>query len=366
MIKRTTINSYKKGLLFKENELTGILGKGKYIHIDPLNRLRIDVMSLRDPWITHSDLDLIVKSGMIDSYAKVIDLKDNERALVWIDNRFSKVLGPGLHALWSEFCDIRIEIIDTEMIMLNHKEATAIANADNSGKELEIISVAEGYKCVFFKTGKVEKILDPGRYLFWRNTAVINFYYVDLREKVLDISGQDIMTSDKVTLRMNAVLCYHVIDALKSISSIEDSAQALYREAQLAIRAVVGAYDIDTLLSNKDAIAEALEAGVKKRASDFGIEIISLGIRDIILPGDMKNLLNKVIEAKKAADANLITRREETAAMRSQANTAKILENNPTLMRLRELDILEKIACDSKMNIVLGEKGLADRVMNLL
>ncbi len=80
----------------------------------------------------------------------------------------------------------------------------------------------------------------------------------------------------------------------------------------------------------------------------------------------MKNLLNRVIEAKKEAEANLITRREETAAMRSQANTAKIFENNPMLMRLRELDLLEKIAGDSKMNIVLGEKGLADRVMNLL
>jgi len=84
------------------------------------------------------------------------------------------------------------------------------------------------------------------------------------------------------------------------------------------------------------------------------------------LPGDMKDIMNKVIEAKKAADANLIMRREETAAMRSQANTAKLLENNPTLMRLRELDVLEKIAVNSKLNVVLGEKGLADKVVNLL
>ena len=93
---------------------------------------------------------------------------------------------------------------------------------------------------------------------------------------------------------------------------------------------------------------------------------LSLGIRDVILPGDMKDMLNKVIEAQKAADANLIMRREETAAMRSQANTAKLLDNNPTLMRLRELDVLEKIAGNSKLNVVLGEKGLADRVVNLL
>ena len=76
--------------------------------------------------------------------------------------------------------------------------------------------------------------------------------------------------------------------------------------------------------------------------------------------------MNKVTEAKKAAEANLIVRREETAAMRSQANTAKVLEGNPTLMRLRELEVLERVATSGKLNVVLGEKGLAERVVNLL
>jgi hypothetical protein len=86
----------------------------------------------------------------------------------------------------------------------------------------------------------------------------------------------------------------------------------------------------------------------------------------VILPEDMKDLMNKVTEAKKAAEANLIVRREETSAMRSQANTAKVLEGNPTLMRLRELEVLEKVASAAKLNVVLGEKGLTDRVMNLM
>jgi hypothetical protein len=96
-----------------------------------------------------------------------------------------------------------------------------------------------------------------------------------------------------------------------------------------------------------------------------------VGIRDVILPGDMKDLMNRVTEAKKAAEANLIARREETAAIRSQANTAKLLADSPTLMRLRELEVLEKIAAAGKLNIVvgdksLGEKGLAEKVVNLL
>jgi len=86
----------------------------------------------------------------------------------------------------------------------------------------------------------------------------------------------------------------------------------------------------------------------------------------VILPGEMKDLMNKVTEARKAAEASLITRREETAAMRSQANTARILEQNPTLMRLRELEVLEKVAGSTKLSVVLGEKGLTEKVVNLL
>ena len=94
--------------------------------------------------------------------------------------------------------------------------------------------------------------------------------------------------------------------------------------------------------------------------------MLTIGIRDVILPGEMKELLNKVTEAKKAAEANFIARREETAAMRSQANTAKLLQDNPTLLRLRELETLEKVAATAELKVVLGDKGLADRIVNLL
>jgi regulator of protease activity HflC (stomatin/prohibitin superfamily) len=150
------------------------------------------------------------------------------------------------------------------------------------------------------------------------------------------------------------------------LSTADNATQALYREAQLALRGVIGARDLDQFLGDKDVVARELEVIVRQRVAALGLDVISLGIRDVILPGDMKDLMNKVTEAKKAAEANLIVRREETAAMRSQANTAKVLEGNPTLMRLRELEVLERIAVGGKLNVVLGEKGLAERVVNLL
>jgi len=114
-----------------------------------------------------------------------------------------------------------------------------------------------------------------------------------------------------------------------------------------------------------------LEQSVRDRAGELGLKVLSIGIRNVILPGGMKDLMSKLTEAKKAAEANLIARREETAAMRSQANTAKLLADKPTLMRLRELEVLEKINSTGKLNIVLGPRAqnggcLADRVVNLL
>ncbi len=154
--------------------------------------------------------------------------------------------------------------------------------------------------------------------------------------------------------------------ARQALSATDDVRQALYRETQLALRAVVGARELDVFLTDKDVVAGDIEELVRRRVDELGLKIASVGIRDVILPGDMKGLMNKVMEAKKAAEANLIARREETAAMRSQANTAKLLEGSPTLMRLRELEILENIAIAGDLKVVLGEKGLAERVVSLL
>ena len=123
---------------------------------------------------------------------------------------------------------------------------------------------------------------------------------------------------------------------------------------------------INVVDEDKDGVVGELERGIRRRVEAIGLEVLTVGIRDVILPGEMKDLLNKVTEAKKAAEANLIVRREETAAMRSQANTARLLQDNPTLMRLRELEVLEKVAATAKLSIVLGDKGLAERVVNVL
>jgi regulator of protease activity HflC (stomatin/prohibitin superfamily) len=365
-LKRFKIRSYEIGLYFRDDEFVGLLSEGRHWLFDPLGRVRIEIVSQRDPWLVHDKLDMIVKSAALKDRAIVMDLKDHQRGLVWVDGRFSHVLAPGLYAYWTGARDVRVEIVDARQARFEHKDLKVITRSAGAVRLLDICTVNRNCVGVLFIEGRYVDTLTPGLYAFWKDAADSKLVEVDLRESMADVSGQEILTADKVTLRMNAVVTYRIVDARKAVSATDDVRQALYRETQLALRAVVGARELDAFLTEKDAVSQDIENDVRRRASELGLEFTSVGIRDVILPGDMKDLMNKVTEAKKAAEANLISRREEVAAMRSQANTAKLLAEIPTLMRLRELEVLEKIASTGNLNVVLGEKGLADRVVNLL
>ncbi len=366
IFKTIYIRSYEVGLYFKSGEFRGLLNAGRHWFLDPLGKVKVEVVSLRAPWLAHEKLDMIVRSGALQGRAVVLDLKDYQRALVWVDGRFSHILPPGLYAYWTALRDVKVEVIDARNVRFEHPDLKVIAQSPLAERLLELATVAPHNVGVLFVDGDFVQTLPPGRYAFWKNVAQTVFIQVDLREAMFDVAGQDIMTADKVTLRMNAVVTYRVVDARAAVSTVDDVRQTLYREAQLALRAVVGARELDTFLTEKDGVASELAEMVRTRAKTLGVEVIGVGIRDVILPGEMKELMNRVTEAKKAAEANLIARREETAAMRSQANTARLLADNPTLMRLRELEVLEKVAAGSKLNILLGEKGLTERVMNVL
>jgi regulator of protease activity HflC (stomatin/prohibitin superfamily) len=366
LFKHVIIRSYEAGLHFHDGEFKGLLPAGRHWLFNPLGKVRVDVVSQRAPWLAHEKLDMIVKSGALAGRAEVIDLKDYQRALVWIDGRFSHVLPPGLYAYWTGVKDVRVEIVDARKVRFQHADFKMIVRSPHAAQVLDICTVERNHVGVSFQDGDYVETLPPGEYAFWHKVAASKLVEVDLREQTLDIAGQEIMTADKVTLRMNAVVTYRIVDARQAVTVSDGATQSLYREAQLALRAVVGTRDLDTFLTEKDAVTRAFEEAVRRRAGELGLAIVSVGVRDIILPGEMKDLMNKVTEAKKAAEANLIVRREETAAMRSQANTARLLADNPTLMRLRELEVLEKVATSGKLSVVLGEKGLADRVVNLL
>lgn len=352
--------------MFREGDFVGVLNPGTAWFFDPFRRVRVDTVSRLKPWLIHDQLDQIVKSGQLADQAVVLEVQDHQRALVWIDQRFNRVLTPGRYAYWTGPSEVRVEVVETRSPRFEHPELKTLLRHPEMVRALDITVIERDHAGVLFIDGRYVETLPPGSYAFWKGAADVRIVTLDLRESQVDVGGQEIMTADKVTLRVNAVVTFKVADPRRALGQSDDLRQSLYREAQLLLRGVIGVRELDQLLVEKDAVARELEEGLRRRATEMGLEIVSVGIRDLILPGEMKELMNKVTAARKLAEANLIARREETAAIRSQANTAKLLAENPTLMRLRELEVLEKIATSGELKVLLGEKGLVERVTNLL
>ena len=152
-------------------------------------------------------------------------------------------------------------------------------------------------------------------------------------------------------------------DVLKAVQAAKDPLDFLYKEIQFGLRAAVGTRTLDALLEDKGAVDRTVSGHVHGKFAEIGINVRCIGVKDIILPGDMKEILGKVVEAEKAAHANVIRRREETNATRSLLNTAKVMENNPTALRLKELEALEKVT--EKIGNISVYGGL-DGVLNEL
>ncbi len=297
---------------------------------------------------------------------EVVDLADYERAIVWKDGRVTWVLGPGRHAFWKAPAEVRVERIDATGLRLVHDQIDAILAVRGAAGLVKEIPTEPSHELLVFRDGELVDHVKSGRYVRWTGVGRVSVCTVDRREQVLDVAGQEIMTRDKVTLRVNLVVTYRVTDPVAAVTKVADASQTLYREAQLVLRAAVGTRDIDALLADKESVGAEVAKTLAARGAGFGVTVRAVGLRDIVLPGDMKTILNRVITAQKEAEANVITRREETAAARSQANTARLLAQNPVLARIRELELMGEILAGTNATFVLGQGDLTDQVTSLI
>lgn len=365
MIRVVKIANAQTGLKFKNRRLVAVLAPGWHVAFTAVGET-IEVLNEKDLFVWHEEIDQIVNSGLLAGKIMVIDLKDDQRAMMWLEERFYTLLGPGRHVVWTTQKTVRLEEFTVEEPRFEHRQVYKIARSAVAEKFFETVQVEHGETCLYYRDGKVAAEMGPGFYAFWKGISAIKLKVVSRKERVLDLSGQEIMTADKVSLRLNAVVKFRIVDAIRSDSACESVDSAIYRETQLLLRAIVGGRRIDEMLADKETLTAELSEKLKKTAAEYGVEISGAGIRDVILPGKMREIMNRVVSAQKEAEANQIIRREETAATRSQCNTAKMLEANPTLMRLRELELIEKISEKSKINLFLGEKGLAEKLVNML
>lgn len=160
----------------------------------------------------------------------------------------------------------------------------------------------------------------------------------------------------KVSVRINFVCNYRVTDYVRIMTEIDDFAEQIHVAAQLALRDYVGKYKLDEILENKTQMSEFVFERLKAKEKGLFVEINDVGVKDIILPGEIREIMNTVLIAEKRAQANVITRREEVASTRSLLNTAKLMDENKTLYKLKELEHIERI-CENVGNISLNGSG---------
>jgi regulator of protease activity HflC (stomatin/prohibitin superfamily) len=341
------ITDQELGLVYKNEVLKKILTTGVY-HSCSLTKKRVIVINKKNdlesygiegkPLSTRKDLEEMLQ---------IIQIKDYELAFHYVDGNFLNLIGTGTHTFIRDMYEHRFVICDTRNINLPNTIDQVVFTTENYNRlqttAITGYSVYEGTVGALFVNRKFEKILNPGKYYFFTKANEVTITPIDLRLKTLQVSGQELLTNDKVDLRVNFVLNYRVKDAVKVATGFQMYEEQLYTMVQLALREYISTKNLDELLAEKHEIGHIILDLIKNREEEYGTEFIEAGVKDIILPGDIKEILNTVLLAEKKAMANVITRREETASTRSLLNTAKLMDENETLYKLKELEYLEHI-----------------------
>ncbi len=323
------------------------------------------VYNLTDQFYSSKNLNILLKDEALASMLEVVDVKDNEIVIQYADGKFKQVLTVGKYAFWKGLVEYTFTRVDLSDFNISQDISKAVFTSTDLLRHIRVYVVESYEKGLLMIDGKLEKTLDKGTYYFWKNTTAINVLKADMRKLQMEISGQEILTKDKAGLRINFYCQYKVVDIEKFLIDNKDAEKQLYVLMQLALREYIGNYTLDELLEQKSAIAEYVLEVLKSKAETLGIEIRDCGVKDIILSGELRNIMNQVLVAQKQAQANVITRREETASTRSLLNTAKLMEDNDMLFKLKEMEYVERIA-DKINNISLsGGNQVVDQLKEI-
>lgn len=341
MLKRITIDTYQVGLVFEKRKLVEVIKEGsQWIFGDKQVMVYEKTMAFQAPF----ELNVLLQNEALAVMLEVIEVADNEIVLQFVNGNFKEVLTAGTYAFWKGVTNTYFSRIDLSKVEITEQIPMFLFETVKLRVFVRKFIVSSNDKALLFVNGTYVKELPAGTHYFWNNSTTIEVKTADIRQQQLEISGQELLTKDKAGLRINFYVRYQVTNILKALVDNKDFEKQLYVLMQLALRAFVGSLTLDELLNKKDTIASAILEEVTTKISDLGLAVSDAGIRDVILPGDMKEIMNQVLVVEKKAQANSIMRREETASTRSLLNTAKLMEENEMLWKLKEMEYVEKIA----------------------
>ncbi|QKZ15266.1 slipin family protein [Spirosoma sp. KUDC1026] len=366
-MKTVHIQTWQIGLVFKQGGFKRLLSEGTHWlwpgeTVHTYNRGE----RLQNPPV---DLAILMTYPDVAAVLDVITVPNNEIALQYelTDSvrLFRAVLPAGRWAFWKGVKQYEYVKADLSQIVIPDTIALSSLLSTSLSSYVRSFTVEAHERGVLFIDWKFDRIVTPGTYHWWKNSTPIQVVKADTRQQQMEVSGQEMLTKDKASLRLSFYLQYQVGDIIKALVENREYDKQLYVAVQLALREYVGGLTLDELLDRKGELAPFVLAATTQKAAQLGVDLRGGGVRDIILPGDMRDIMNQVLMAEKKAQANSIMRREETASTRSLLNTAKLMEDNEMLWKLKEMEYVEKIADKINSISVSNDGSMVDQLKHL-
>jgi regulator of protease activity HflC (stomatin/prohibitin superfamily) len=367
--KQVTVPEGERALVHVNGKLDCILQPGRH-QISTFGRdVKVESLSLAQRVLAPAVAETLIQSrpDLVSEHFIEVRTEAGQVAVVSRDGQHYAIQKPATRLLyWKAVGPWTVEVIDTSTSLIVADKLASIILAAGGSPMVKRVTIEDGQVGLVTVDGALLQTIVAGSHSFWTVGPGVNVKIVDTREHALDVTGQEILTRDKVSLRVNLVAKYRVADPVKAVTSVKDFSDALYRALQHAFRQSLSAKSLDDILSRKGEVDGEAAQTVRVDMAKIGLEVGDIAIKDVVLPGDMRDILNKVVSAEKEAEAQVIRRREETNATRSLLNTARVMAENPVMLRLKELEALEKIA-DKVQSLTVhnGTKGLLEDLVSL-
>jgi regulator of protease activity HflC (stomatin/prohibitin superfamily) len=342
---KVIVKDDERAFLTRDGRFVRLLGPGRFAAFDLGHRLTAEVVKVQRTELAIEKAVMLERAApmVAAEHLEIVRTGANEVAIVSLDREPKHLMLPNTaRAFWKTMTEVGVERIDTAAevaVARRHLDRLDLARTP-----MVTVAVVEAHEAgLLFVDGRLVERLAAGRHAFWNVGRTVRVQKVDLRPTPLEVTAQEILTKDRVALRVTLTAFTRVVDPEKLALATGDAAATVYKLVQFAVREAVATRTLDEILSARDTIDREIREFVAARIGDLGVTVGEIGIKDVILPGEVRELINKVVEAERLAKANLIRRQEETAATRSLLNTARLMEDNPLLLRLKELEALEKL-----------------------
>lgn len=355
MLQSITVHRHERVALLRDGRFVRLLGPGRHWIWTLGAMTELVRYDLRAP-PTALQADDPLPADLAE--AAVVTVARHEVGVLRVEGRDSQVLLAGRYRLWRE--GPRQEITRFDLL------AEPVALAADDVLEVGRLAAwqeatADGHaEVVLLRDGKPVRALAPGRYRTWV-AGPWSLRTVSRERQVVELAAQDLVTRDQVPVRVKAAAAVVVTDPVQRLREGQGDA-LVYGAVQLALREVVAAVDLDGLSQARAELSDQLLARARVALPPVGLALAEVWVKDLILPGEVKDVVHRVTLARKEAEALAIKRREEVAATRQLANTAKLLEQSPVLLRLKELEAMGELVGKIDKLVLVGGAELMSQV----